>query len=100
MATPRTDCGFVFIPLTEQLAAVRETALKNLTLACKYDLKVSKCVGATFSPDEGGWFSVEWWHSEHPWKYDEEIERALKRDYPFREVSATEFPRYDFRGDE
>lgn len=100
MATPHTDCGFVFVPLTEDMVAVRERGLMNMTLACKYDLKATKCVGATFCPGEGGWFSVEWSYVEHPWKHNEEIERALKQNYPFREVRAVEFPRYGFPGEE
>ena len=60
MATPRTGCGFVFIPLTKDTTEVRKQGLMNLTLACKYDLKLPKCVGASFYPEEDGWFSVEW----------------------------------------
>ena len=100
MASPRTDCGFVFIPLTEDVVEVRRRGLMNLTLACKYDLKVPKCVGASFCPEDGGWYSVEWCYFEHPWKYDEELERALKANNPFREVRTVELPRYGFRGEE
>ena len=99
MAIPRTNCGFVFIPLTEDAVAVRKQGLMNLTLACKYDLKVPKCVGASFCPEEGGWFSVEWCYMEHTWRYDEELERALKGNNPFREVRTAELPRYEFRGE-
>ncbi len=97
MASPRTDCGFVFIPLTEDLVEFRKRGLMNLTIACKYDLKVPKCVGAAFCAEEGGWYSVEWCYLEHPWRYDEELEGALKRNKPFREVRVAELPRYKFR---
>ena len=100
MASPRTDCGFVFIPLTEDVVEVRQRGLMNLTLACKYDLKISKCVGASFCPEDGGWYSVEWCYIEYPWKYDEELERALKANYPFREVKTVELRRYGFCGEE
>ena len=100
MASPRTDCGFVFIPLTEDVVEFRKRGLINTTLACKYDLKVQKCVGATFSAEEGGWFSVEWCYMEHPWRYDEVLERELKANNPFREVRTAEVPRYKFRGQE
>ena len=71
----------------------------NLTLACKYDLKLPKCVGASFYPEDGGWFSVEWCYMAHPWRYEEELERELKRNSPFREVKTVELPRYGFRGE-
>ena len=35
IAIPRTDCGFVFIPLTKEFVAHRRTALLNMTLAHK-----------------------------------------------------------------
>ena len=99
MASPRTNCGFVFIPLTKDVIGVRKQGLMNLTLSCKYDLKLPKCVGASFYPEEGGWFSVEWCYMEYSWRYEEELERELKRNNPFREVKTTELPRYGFRGE-
>ena len=99
MASPRTDCGFVFIPLTEDVVEVRQRGLMNLTLACKYDLKVQKCVGASFAPENGGLYSVEWCYIEHPWGYEEEFERALKGNNPFREIRTVELPRYGYRGE-
>ena len=100
MASPRTKCGFVFIPLTEDAVEVRQRELMSLTLACKYDLQVPKCVGASFCPEDGGWYSVEWCYMEHPWRHEKELERALKANNPFREVGTAELPRYEFRGDE
>ena len=99
MASPRTDCGFVFIPLTQDVVEVRQRGLMNLTLACKYDLKVPKCVGVSFCPEDGGWYSVEWCYIEHPWRHDEELERALKGNNPFREVRTAELRRYEFHGE-
>ena len=100
MASPRTGCGFVFMPLTEDAVEVRKRALMSLTLTCKYDLKLSKCVGASFCPEDGGWYSVEWCYIEYPWGYDEELERTLEANNPFREVKTVELPRYRFRGEE
>ena len=94
MATPRTQCGFVFVPLTRELVEFRKQGLMNLTLVCKYDLKLSKCVGASFYPEEDGWFSVEWCYMEYPWAFDEELERALQQNNPFRDVKTVELPRY------
>ena len=96
MASPRTKCGFVFVPLAREMVEFRQQGLMNLTLACKYNLKLPKCVGASFYPEEDGWCSVEWCYMEYPWAYEEELERALQQSNPFRDVKTVELPRYDF----
>ena len=60
MATPRTQCGFMFLPLTKEVIEHRNQGLLNHTIACKYDLKLPKCIGISFFPETDGWFSVEW----------------------------------------
>ena len=94
MATPRTNCAFVFIPLTHDTLKHRQQALVNLTNACRYDLKMNKCVGASFSPDSGGWFLVEWCFIECPWQYEKELDEALTKNNPFRDVDTVELIRY------
>ena len=94
MATPRTNCAFVFIPLTHDTLEHRQQALVNLTNACRYDLKMNKCVGASFSPDSGGWFLVEWCFIECPWQYEKELDEALTKYNPFRDVDTVELIRY------
>ena len=99
MATPRTNCAFVFVPLTNDMLEHRQQALVNLTNACRYDLKMSKCLGASFSPDSKGWFLVEWCYLEAPWRYDREMDAALKHNNPFRKVETVELDRYRFSND-
>jgi len=96
MACPRTNCGFVFIPLEQEFIEHRQQGLINMTYACKYDLRLSKCIGVSFAPEEDGWFSVEWCYIEFPWEYDADLYQHLNENNPFREVSTKEFDRYSF----
>lgn len=95
MSSPRTQCAFVFIPLAKEFISNRRQGLINLTFACKYDLKVPKCVGVSFAPDEDAWYSFEWCYIEQPWRYDKELGGMLQQDNPFREVNTVELNRYD-----
>ncbi len=98
MASPRTGCGFVFVPLEAEFIPHRRQGLQNMTLACKYDLKLDKCLGVSFAPEPDGWYSVEWCYMEYPWEYDRELDERLKDDNPFREVRTKEIGRYDKKG--
>ena len=98
-ASPRTNCGFLFIPLDETLIEARQQGLKNLTYLCKYDLRLPKCIGVTFAPDGDQWYSVEWCHIESPWKFDAQLEEILAKDSPFREVNTRELDRYSYEDD-
>ncbi len=100
MASPRTQCGFVFIPMVSDFLERRLQGLQNLTYACKYDLKLPKCIGVSFAPEDNGWYSVHWSYMEFPWEYDEEIEQRLKESSSFRAVNTTELDRYSYHGDE
>ena len=95
MSSPRTQCAFVFIPLEKEMISYRQQGLINLTLACKYDLKMPKCVGISFSPDKDAWYSVEWCYLEVPWEYSEELNELLQKSNPFREVNTIVLNRYD-----
>ncbi len=97
MATPRTQCGFMFLPLTKELIEHRNLGLLNHTIACKYDLKLPKCIGISFFPETDDWFSVEWCYLESPWEYDEELDQALRNNSPFRDTSTLELPRYTLK---
>lgn len=96
-ACPRTGCGFLFVPLEKEFLSYRQQGLQKLTYGCKYDLKLSRCIGVSFAPEEGGWYSVEWCYMEFPWKIDEEIEQQLIEKNPFREVRTAELERYTYR---
>lgn len=97
MAVPRTNCGFVFIPIMKNMAPHRRTALMNLTFAHKYEQRLPKCIGVSIADDVGGWFTAEWCYIESVWKEDPEMERLLGENNPFREVTTWELPRYTYR---
>ena len=97
IAIPRTDCGFVFIPLTIDLFEHRRTALLNMTLAHKYDQRLSKCVGVVIGGHEQGWFHSDWCFAESPWQPDQDMDKLLAANNPFREVKVGELPRYTYK---
>jgi hypothetical protein len=96
IASPRTGCGFVFVPLTHDFMERRLQYLQNLTYAHKYDQKLPKCIGVSFAPEEDGWYSVEWCYIEFPWQDDPELENMLQQSNPFREVRVAELSQYTF----
>ena len=83
----RTDCAFVFIPLHTKYSKNWKNALKNLTLAQKYDTKAQKCIGVVIFRDENEkkYFEFYWQYVNEKWEYDEYMESLLAENYPFRE---------------
>jgi len=96
MAVPRTGCGFVFVPVTKDLLPRRRVGLVNLTLAHKYDQRLSKCIGVSIADDVKPWFTVEWCYMESLWEEDRELDQWLKSSNPFREVKHVVSPTYAF----
>jgi hypothetical protein len=97
MASPYTGCGFVFIPITQELIPKRQNALINLTHALKYSEKLSKCVGVSVAHEKDGWFNVEWCFLEFPWEEDRDMDEKLQQNNPFRDAKTVELKRYDFK---
>lgn len=93
----RTDCAFVFIPIERNLSEYRRNGLINLTHACKYDLRMSKCVGVSFVYDKDGWYDVEWLYIEHPWTRNEVLEAELEESNPFLQVRPVSTTKYKFK---
>lgn len=90
---PRTDCGFIFIPLPRSMAEKWNNALYNNTLAHKYDQRAGKCVGVVVMQhlEKGeNYIDMNWMYVEQEWFYDDLIEAELKNDFPFRQVSTKE----------
>ncbi|MCV9926290.1 hypothetical protein OIU83_01390 [Flavobacterium sp. LS1R49] len=85
---PRTDCGFVFIPLHSSRSVHWQNALSNYTMAHKYDAKAKKCIGLVIFRDEKqlDYFELFWQYIEDDWQFDAEIEKLLKENFPFRVV--------------
>lgn len=96
IAIPRTGCGFVFIPVTQDFIEHRLQGLQNFTHAHKYDQRLSKCIGISFAHEEDGWYSVEWFYIEFAWQDDPEMENMLKQNNPFGKVKVAELSQYTF----
>ncbi len=97
IAFPRTNCGFVFIPVIKENLPHRKNGLRNFTFAYKYASKLPKCIGVSIPDDTDGMIAVEWFYAEFPWEQDAELEQMLQDDYPFRDVRQNELPRYTYR---
>lgn len=85
---PRTDCGFVFIPLHSSKSHNWKNALYNFTMAHKYQSKAKKCVGVVIFRDRTNleYFEFYWQFVEAEWVFDEVIEKAMTEDFPFRKT--------------
>ncbi len=89
MYLPRTDCAFVFIPMTKEDSIHWKIALRNYTEAQKYDQKAFKSIGVVIYEDaiEGEvFFEMYWMYIEAEWVFNEQMEELLTRSFPFREV--------------
>jgi hypothetical protein len=87
---PRTDCGFIFIPLTLGNTKFWKNALANFTLAHKYEQKAKKCIGVTIFRDENieKSFRMYFGYEEKDWVYDQLIETILNENSPLRQVNS------------
>jgi hypothetical protein len=95
---PRTGCGFVFVPITEDLLPYQVQGLRNLTHAHKYDQKLSKCIGISVALESKSSFVIHWSYLEFPWQDDPDLAQHLEKNNPFRDVKTSESPRYTFKG--
>lgn len=100
IASPRTGCGFIFVPLIPEFMEHRQQYLQNLTYAHKYDQKLPKCIGVSFAPDGDNWYSVEWCYIEFPWEYDLESENILKDSDVFRPIRDEIINQYTFNNED
>lgn len=91
MFIPRTDCGFILIPLHSGEAHNWKNALYNLTMAKKYESRASKCIGIVVFRDKenSNYFEIYWQYIKAEWKYNEDIEQMFKENYPpFRKTKS------------
>ncbi|HBZ26138.1 MAG TPA: hypothetical protein DEO54_07850 [Rikenellaceae bacterium] len=83
---PRTDCGFIFIPLHANKSEHWKTALNNFTLAHKYDSKARKCIGVVIFKyyEDVNFNELFWQFVDYEWEFDENTEKLLTDNFPFR----------------
>lgn len=89
------DCGFLFTAINRELIPVRVQGLKNLTLLSKHDTQVTRHVGISFARDSPD-VLIDWCLLDYAWEPDPELDELLRRNYPFRPLKVTEFPKYTF----
>ncbi len=96
MYLPRTDCGFVFIPLHSNNAEHWREELLGYTMMHKYENKAKRCIGVVVFRDKSNmeYFEMFWQFIDSEWSYDAEIEKLLRENYPFRK---TQMKRFDNR---
>ena len=97
-ASPMTDCGFVFIPMQRKYIDTRIDGLHNFTSLAKYDFRVTKQVGVSFMKDNGICM-VHWCFMEYPWTHDEQMEKLLRENNPFRPVKTSELEHFKLRNE-
>lgn len=97
IAIPRTQCGFAFVPLTQDDLRHRQKMLQTLTFVLKYEQRLPKCVGVSYAFEGDGWYSEEWCYMEFPWEEDASMEEKLRTNNPFPEAKYAELQRYEFR---
>jgi hypothetical protein len=97
VAFSRTGCGFIFLPLTRELAVHRRQALWNVIVAHKYEQRLGKCVGVSVLSEGDGWNSCEWIYMQAPWAHEPLIEEFLRHEgNPLREVRVSQSEGYAF----
>lgn len=78
----RTGCGFVFVPLMNDVASLWKNALLNSIDVYKYKRNLSKCLAVSAYKD-GEYFNINWGFAEHDWEHDDELEEALRQEEGF-----------------
>jgi len=90
-----SKCGFVFVPLEFEQKDKWQNAIINYTEGHKYDQKLDKCIGMiVYHHPTEKYFDVNWCFTHSEWTYNEEMEKLLKENYPFRPVKIGKTFRY------
>lgn len=92
---PVRSSGFVIVPIQRDMRDHRLVALRNFTLAHKYDQRLRTCVGVAITKDDD-YFLLEWCLAEFDWAFDDLMDEALKRNFPFLEVRQGQLSSYEF----
>jgi hypothetical protein len=93
MACPRTDCGFLILPVTSEDQQFARIALRNLSLASKHEFGVRRHVSLSVSSDAPD-FNIEWMYVDSSVAPNPELDAKIQRDAIFRSTSDKQIPRY------
>jgi hypothetical protein len=90
-----TGCGFIFIPLQRKDMGKRDELLRAFTHLHKYDMKLDRCIGLSFTAEEGtGFCDVQWYRMEFPWNEDERARLFIREHSPLRPLKTHRVERY------
>lgn len=78
-ASLRTNCGFVFTPITQQYHDKWENILRNSTEIFKYKHKLQKCIGVTIS-EKKGYLDINWGLLSYKWEFNDELEKLISQE--------------------
>jgi hypothetical protein len=86
VASARTGCGFLIVPVTKEFHARAVSALRSLSLASKHELDLERQVGIGMWKDSE-FVDIEWIFLEGGNPPDPDLEERLTYGYPFRRAS-------------
>ena len=93
--SPALECGFLLIPVVSVYSANRLVALRNLSLAAKYDQRTTHQIGISVARREAD-YMIDWCYASCRWSHKPAIEALLRESYPFRPTTECVLPRYNF----
>jgi hypothetical protein len=91
MASSKTGCGFVILPLIREFRDRGLDALESLARAAKHELDLERQVGIGMWKD-GEFVDIEWLFLSGANEPDPAIDERLAQNYPFRRASERRFP--------
>jgi hypothetical protein len=93
--SPALDCGFLLVPIASAHYDSRLIALRNLSLAAKYDRHTTHQVGISIARRNAD-YMIDWFYASFPWFHDADLDARLRENYPFQPVRESPEPRYQF----
>jgi hypothetical protein len=91
VASPRTKCGFLILPVMREFQDRAFEALESLAMASKHELSLAKQVGIGMWKD-GEFVDIEWIYMAGDNPPQPEIDARLAQSYPFRLASDRRLP--------
>ena len=91
MASSKTGCGFVIVPLTREFLDRGYDALDSLAHASKHELDLERQIGIGLWRD-GEFVDIEWLFLSGDNAPDPHIDERLAQSYPFRRASERRLP--------
>ena len=91
IASARTGCGFVVVPLTREFHDRAHDALRSLSLASKHELDLERQVGVGMWKNSE-FVDIEWIFVEGANPPDPDLDERLAFGYPFRRASEQRLP--------